>query len=110
MISISITDGLDVASVIGHMKSQVSARGTTSAQKMESYAKENRPWTDRTGAARASIRGTADWEGKTYSMVVSGNTYYFKYLEQYHREKYAILKPTIMRMSTEVWNGFGGMF
>lgn len=35
--------------------------GKTAAVKMEGYAKENAPWTDRTGNARQTITGACGW-------------------------------------------------
>ena len=38
------------------------------AQKMEKYAKEHRPWTDRTGMARNSLKGS--WERESDGYVI----------------------------------------
>ena len=35
--------------------------GQTAALKMEAYAKEHRPWHDRTGSARQTIKGISGW-------------------------------------------------
>lgn len=43
------------------MRFAVEKYGETAAKKLEAYAKENRPWTDRTSNARNSIQGFSGW-------------------------------------------------
>lgn len=65
------------------------------ALRMENEAKTNRPWTDRTGNARRSIRGTAGKDGLNYIAVLAIGVYYGKYLELSNGGKYRVVRPTI---------------
>lgn len=65
------------------------------AQKMEAYAKQNRPWTDRTGRARQSLKGSAYRVNKGYRLEIAHGVSYGIYLEYKYNRKYAILWPTV---------------
>ena len=65
------------------------------AQKMEAYAKQNRPWTDRTGRARQSLKGSAYRANKGYRLEIAHGVSYGIYLEYKYNRKYAILWPTV---------------
>lgn len=65
------------------------------AQKMEAYAKQNRPWTDRTGRARQSLKGSAYKANKGYRLEIAHGVSYGIYLEYKYNRKYAILWPTV---------------
>lgn len=79
---------------------------STAAASMESYAKQHRPWTDRTGQARVRLRGTASRSGETWEIKLSHGVDYGVYLEQAHEKRYAIIEPTILSKSPEIMNGF----
>jgi len=68
------------------------------AEKMEGYAKENRPWTDRTSRARQSLKG--DWEkaGNSYKIQIAHGVSYGVWLETAHERRYAILLPTVNKV------------
>jgi len=68
----------------------------TAASKMESWAKQNAPWTDRTGQARQRLTGQAYWEDS--SIVVAAIAHQVDYgiwLELAHQRQYAILEKTL---------------
>lgn len=65
------------------------------AQKMEQYAKRYRKWTDRTGRARQSLKGSAFRIENGYRIQIAHGVYYGVYLEYAHERKYAILQRTI---------------
>jgi len=68
----------------------------TAASKMESWAKQNAPWTDRTGQARQRLTGQAYWEDS--SIVVAAIAHQVDYgiwLELAHQRQYAILENTL---------------
>lgn len=65
------------------------------SQKMEQYAKENRPWTDRTGSARQRLKGSWEKVREGYMVKISHGVNYGVWLEFAHERKYAILLPTI---------------
>ena len=71
------------------------ARGYS--QIMEQWARNNRPWTDRTGDARKGLTGFADLKNNKLSAGVGHSVEYGEQLEMRRAGKYAILKPTIER-------------
>lgn len=68
------------------------------AQKMEAYAKQHRPWTDRTGRARQSLKGSAYRVNKGYRLEIAHGVSYGVYLEYAHERKFAILWPTVEKV------------
>ncbi len=88
------------------MRAAIGLYADTAAKKMESDAKREAPWIDRTGNARNSIQGDFGWEGDKCKIVLSGNMDYSVYLELAHEKKYAILEPTIQKNAPEVLRGY----
>ena len=68
------------------------------AQKMESYAKEHRPWKDRTGNARQRLKGSWKKVDKGYQIEIAHGVNYGVWLEVRHERRYAILKPTVEKV------------
>lgn len=68
---------------------------TSGAQKLQNYAKYNRPWTDRTGAARQRLKGSAYRIDHGYRLEIAHGVSYGIYLEFAHERRFAILEPTI---------------
>ena len=81
------------------------AYGRAAAAKLEQRAKQEAPWKDRTGLARQTIAGVADWAGETFRIGVAGNMNYSPYLELARDKTYAVLWPTINKMQAEILNG-----
>lgn len=85
---------------------------STKAKDLEGTAKKNAKWTDRTGNARKSIKGRYKNEGSKFNLILEGYAEgtngkdYFKYLENYHMKKNAILHPTIEENADEVIDEF----
>ena len=48
---------------------------------METYAKSNAKWTDRTGAARGGLKHESKWEGTTLSIAIMHSVDYGLWLE-----------------------------
>jgi hypothetical protein len=67
------------------------------AQRLEAVAKQNAPWTDRTGAARRGLFSVADLAGDIVSVYLSHgrDVEYGKYLETRWGERYAVIWPTL---------------
>lgn len=65
------------------------------AQKMEQYAKQNRPWTDRTARARQSLTGSAFRVENGYRLQIAHGVSYGVFLEYAHERRFAILEPTV---------------
>lgn len=59
------------------------------------YAKNNRPWTDRTGRARRGLHSKVVMTASELSIQLHHKMYYGYYLEMRQAGKYAILRPTI---------------
>lgn len=76
----------------------VSVLCASGAQKMEQYAKENRPWTDRTGSARQRLKGSWEKESDGYVIKIAHGVNYGVWLEFAHERKYAILWPTVEKV------------
>lgn len=76
----------------GRVRQQVNVLGNATGQKMQAFAQENAPWTDRTGDARQLLKykSTPDQTGVTISIF--HQVEYGLWLEVAHNEKYAILK------------------
>ena len=68
------------------------------AQKMEAYAKQNRPWTDRTGRARQSLKGSAYRANKGYRLEIAHGVSYGVYLEYAQKKKITILRTTVEKV------------
>jgi len=79
---------------------------------LASYAKRNRPWTDRTGNARRGLFSYTKLDSSALKLRVAHTVYYGKFLELSHAGQYAILGETLQRnrqrIATEIerfWSG-----
>lgn len=77
----------------------------TVAKKMETHAKSNKPWVDRTGRAKQSLNSSWKWVGDVARVELSHGVYYGIYLEFCNEKKYAIIKPTIDIISPQAIRG-----
>jgi len=84
--------------------------GDTAAQTLAGYARENRPWTDRTGHARERLVGTAEATDTGVRVVLAHTVDYGLWLELAHEKNYAIVEPTIRLKTPEVWQGMQDLF
>lgn len=73
---------------------------------LQNYAREHRPWTDRTGHARQRLTGSVARVTEGYQIVLAHGVDYGKWLELAHEKKYAIIQPTIKAKSPEIMRGF----
>lgn len=103
---IKVTNKLDFKAVEQKIKAAIGLYADTAAKKMEGEAKNNAPWTDRTGNARNSIQGDFGWIGNQAVITLSGNMEYSVYLELANEKRFAILKPTIDRNAPEILKGY----
>ena len=76
------------------------------AKKFQNYAKQNRPWTDRTGHARQRLVGWVETFSNKVRIHIGHGVDYGVYLELCNEKRYAILQPTVNAMSAEVLEGF----
>lgn len=107
---------IDVQSVLkGLSEFEVKSRaaiglyGDTAGKKLENEAKDNAPWTDRTGLSRKTIEGGSQWEGDKRVVYVSGNTQQMPFLELAHDKKYATLQPAVDKLSPEILRGMNNL-
>lgn len=85
--------GLSGASV--KSEAAIALYAETGAIKLQNYARKNRPWTDRTGAARQRLTGTSSKISNGYRLTLAHGVDYGKYLELAHEKKYAIIPQTL---------------
>lgn len=76
------------------------------AKKFQNYAKQNRPWTDRTGHARQRLVGWVETFSDKVRIHIGHGVDYGIYLELCNEKRYAILQPTVNAKSPEVLKGF----
>lgn len=76
------------------------------ALKLQNYAREHRPWTDRTGHARQRLTGSVERVSQGYKITLAHGVDYGKWLELAHEKRYAIIQPTIQAKSPEILSGF----
>lgn len=68
----------------------------TKASELQSQMKMNRPWTDRTGMAKATLNAKVSQPNKnTVRITLSHGVDYGIWLELAHGKNYAIIAPTI---------------
>lgn len=79
-------------------------------QELEQYMKANRPWTDRTGNAKARLHHTtqADWGAEKIYIILAHGVFYGVYLEFSMEKRFAIIYPTINTQGPRVVNAFNG--
>ena len=91
----------EIITNIGLLEQRIEDRaewaGRLTGSQMQSYAKQNRPWTDRTGVARASLSGTSEKQGDRIRVVLSIGPYYGVFLELANGGKWRIIVPTVNR-------------
>lgn len=89
-------------------KAQIAIRmyAQEGAKKMEGYAKQHRPWTDRTGQARQRLVGWVEVLAQSVRIHIGHGVKYGIYLELGHEKRYAILFPTVQALSKEILEGY----
>lgn len=78
----------------------------TAAKDFESYAKRNRPWTDRTSRARQGLTGFVTQTKTGWRINIAQTVDYGIWLELANEKKYAILEPTVRLKGPEVIKAF----
>lgn len=75
----------------------------TKAPQLRSYMQANRPWTDRTGKAKATLNATVSKpQTNVVRITLSHGVYYGIWLELAHEKNYAILAPTLNTQGPKV--------
>lgn len=78
----------------------------TAVKAMESYAKTNARWTDRTGNARQRLKGQTRWDQTALIAAISHNVDYGIWLELCHEKKYAILEEALNSQAQNLINSY----
>lgn len=79
------------------------------AKNLEGYAKEHRPWTDRTGDARKRLTGYVSTIPNGYRINLAHGVDYGVFLELAMEKKYAILEPTVRLKGPDVIRGMNNL-
>jgi hypothetical protein len=75
----------------------------TEAQRLEAYMKLNRPWTDRTNQAKATLNASVSEPGDgIVRITLAHGVDYGIWLEIANEGKYAIVGPTVESQSPQV--------
>lgn len=82
------------------------AYAETAAQKLQGYAREHRPWTDRTGHARQRLTCGVTKDSSIYKLTLSHGVDYGIWLELANEKRFAIIQPTILANSDDIMRGF----
>lgn len=80
-----------------------------SAEMLEDYAKLNRKWTDRSGDARRSLKGSSRRVAKGYQIELAHGVNYGIWLELANEKRYAIIQPTILANSNDIMVGLSAL-
>lgn len=83
-------------------------------QEMETYAKHNHPWTNRTGRAEAGLhtelsKSKSGW-AQTIQLSHGADVWYGYYLENSMGKRFAIIEPTMRVFEPKVISGLGSIF
>jgi hypothetical protein len=79
------------------------------AAELVSYAKNNAPWEDRTGAARQGLEGEVEIGDDQFTITLSHTVEYGIWLEIRWGGRYAIIIPTVETMGPKLWNKVQGI-
>lgn len=83
---------------------------TTKAPQLESYMKVHKPWTDRTGMAKARLNASVSQPSQdTVRITLSHGVDYGIWLELAHGKNYAIIEPTINSQGPVIFNELNGI-
>lgn len=82
----------------------------TKAPEFQTYMKLSRPWTDRTGMAKAMLSAKVSQPSKELvRMTLAHGVDYGIWLELAHEKNYAIIGPTIREKGPELVKGLNGI-
>ena len=79
------------------------------ADESEAYMKENAPWTDRTGNARAGLHATTNSTDNAAELILAHSVYYGLFLEVCNSGKYGIIYPTLQFAGNNIMRRLNSM-
>jgi len=83
----------------------------TKAPQLTSYMQTHRPWTDRTGMAKATLNTTVSEPSENViRFTLAHGVDYGIWLELAHGKNYAIVAPTINQEGPKVFQEVGNLF
>lgn len=99
----SMTGGIAAASVAfrGHVEEEV----LHTAIEALAFAKEQAPWEDRTGDARAGLDTDVSWEGDEVVWSMFHSVPYGIWLETIQNGRFSVIMPTLELFAPEVGKG-----
>lgn len=101
----ALLDGLDT--VLGtKFRAAALMYAETAAADLEAYMKQHRPWTDRTGMAKARLSGSVQKVQEGLRIALAHGVDYGIWLELANEKRFAIIQPTIQAKSGDVLKGF----
>ena len=71
----------NLENLVPRVKTALNVVGSRTGLQMETYAKSNAKWTDRTGAARGGLRHECKWEGEVLDISLMHSVDYGLWLE-----------------------------
>ena len=82
----------------------------TKANELQAYMKRNRPWTDRTGMAKALLNAKVSQpSSNVVRITLAHGVDYGLWLELAHEKRFAIVKPTIELKGNDVLKGYANL-
>lgn len=104
IVTDTITDGLDeIGDPVENAREVFRAYSEVIAED----ARENAPWSDRTGDARAGIMAEVDTNGDEVIFYLAHSVEYGIWLETIQSGRFAILLPTLEKYSAQVFEDAG---
>lgn len=95
-------------------KAALDAYSSKISREMELYAKQNHPWTNRTGNAERGLHADVEKSGKGWSQTVrlshGADIWYGVYLEHSMGQRFAIIEPTMRVFNSRVISELGSIF
>lgn len=98
-----------IAAVDKKAQAAVEMYAKNQAKNLESFAKRNAPWTDRTGMARKSLNAEASKTKNGERITLAHGVDYGICLELKNEKRCAIIKPTIELKGQEVLKGYSNL-
>lgn len=104
----SLNHNLDKLSV--KMGAMLLMYASTKASKIQAEMQRTRPWRDRTGMAKATLRAVVSQPNdKTIRITLAHGVSYGIWLELAHQKQYAIIGPTIQQESPKIVTDLQGI-
>lgn len=103
------TSGINLDLFNERFNAAIEAKCNKKSKELESYAKDNKIWENRSSHAWQGLTGTYEVDDKGAVIVLAHTVDYGLWLELAHEKKYAIVEPTIRLQSQAVFDSFQGL-